>query len=107
MVQRTDVLLAVQAALLGAVPRALRAVTCGWTDGVVIRFMFDGEVDPANEKDMQAVAAQVASELSGEKVTPDIISVDYPGDLKAHGLEGWAYMRRESIAFKPLRETRV
>jgi len=107
MAQRTDVLLAVQAALLGAVPRALRAVTCGWTNGVVIRFMFDDEVDPSNAKDMHAVAAQVEGDLPGEKVTADIISVNYPGDLKAHGLEGWAYLRRESIAFKPLRETRV
>ena len=59
---RAELLLSLQRALVGAVPASLRAVTCDWTEtAIVLRYIFDGPVDPFDEEDMRAVGAEVIS----------------------------------------------
>ena len=68
---RTELLLSLQRALVGAVPASLRAVTCDWGETkVTLRYIFDGPVDPYD-------------------------AVDHPAGLAPHFLRAWAYMRKE------------
>jgi hypothetical protein len=78
--------LAVQSALLGAVPAALREVSCGWEGAEIkLRFVFDGKIDPDDIE-------------SARTVSEEIIRIDYPNDLSGGSKSGdmlIAYRRKE------------
>jgi hypothetical protein len=58
---RQTLLLSVQRALLGAVPAALREVSCGWSgQEIKLRFVFDGEIHPDDYESSQIVGSEVA-----------------------------------------------
>ncbi|QKC95777.1 hypothetical protein [Mesorhizobium sp. NZP2298] len=95
---QAKLLLSVQRALLGAVSRRLRAVTCAW-EGVEItlRFVFDGEPTDQDSEDAGIVAAEVAADFPAPwTVDEDIARLDYPDDLRPGALALWAFRRKES-----------
>jgi hypothetical protein len=92
-----DVLLSVQRALLGAVPRSLRAVTCALhPDRIVLKFIFHGPISDTDKEDMQVVGTEVVADFHAPmKIEEQIVRIDYPGDMRPHGLQAWAYWRKE------------
>ncbi len=102
-VNQALLLRSLQRALVGAVPASLRAVTCDWTDTTfLLRFIFDGPIDPDNYEDMQVVGTEVIADFPPEVAFDEqIIRVDYPASLAAHFLRAWAYMRNEGPTDPP------
>ncbi len=94
------VLLSIQRALLGEVTANLRAVACDWDEKrIVLRFIIDGPADDTLRDDLQAVGSEVIADfVSPMQIEEQIVRVDLPEDLKAHGLKAWAYMRRERVS---------
>ena len=95
MITRSDVLLSVQRALLGAVPSNLRGVACSWDDKLItLRFIFDGPIDEDQEQEMYAVGADVISDFDAA-IDEQVMRVDSPQGLGSYALRAWAYLRRE------------
>ena len=94
---RTELLLSLQRALVGAVPASLRAVTCDWGETkVTLRYIFDGPVDPYDADCMMAVGAEVAADFRDTVALDEqVVRVDHPAGLDHHFLRAWAYMRKE------------
>lgn len=95
---RTTLLLSLQRALVGTVRPSLRAVTCGWSGTeVIIRYIFDGPIDPEEHEDMLVVGTEVIADFRSPWTIDDqVIRVDYPASLADHFLDRWAYMRKEA-----------
>ena len=96
---RRKLLLSVQRALLGAVPAALRAVTCGW-DGTTIKlhFVFDGEITSDDFEVAQVVATEVIADFTAPwTIDEQIVRIDHPHKLREDKdrLALCAYLRRE------------
>ena len=102
-VNQTLLLRSLQRALIGAVPASLRAVTCDWTDTTfLLRFIFDGPIDPDDYEDMQVVGTEVIADFPPEVAFDEqIIRVDYPASLAPHFLQVCAYMRKEGPTDPP------
>jgi hypothetical protein len=98
MIERSDVLLSVQRALLGAVPSSLRGVACGWNDKqITLRFIFDGPIDPDEEQDMNVVGTEVIADFHAPAtIDEQVIRVDSPNSLSGYALQAWAYIRKEA-----------
>jgi hypothetical protein len=81
---RVRLLLSVQGALLGAVPAALREVTCGWEGTEIrLRFVFDGEIDPDDYESAQIAGSEVIADFPRSwTIAEEIIRIDYPADLR-------------------------
>lgn len=100
MLQRADratLLLSAQRALLGVVPASLRAVFCE-LDGtrILLRFVFDGEIDSDDRENMQVVGTEVASDFPAVTlIEEEILRADAPADLRPYALAACAYWRRE------------
>jgi hypothetical protein len=94
---RATILLSVQRALLGAVPASLRAVACGADRSTIkIKFIFDGDIDPADYEAAQIVSTEVVADFAKPwTISEEIVRIDAPAILSNHGLEWWAYARRE------------
>jgi hypothetical protein len=93
-------LLAVQRALLGAVPATLRAVTCD-REGTEIKlqFLFDGEIGEDDRDSAQVVGTEVIADFpSAWTISEEIRRLDYPADVRPYALAHWAYLRREPNA---------
>jgi hypothetical protein len=108
MAMRESLLLEIQRALLGVVPASLRAVTCGWSDKqIILRFIFDGAFDEEDKESMQFVGTEVIAGFPEyDKVTEEIIRVDYPNDLRSYSLQAYAYLRKEKM-ISPSRPSRT
>jgi hypothetical protein len=92
--------LSVQSALLGAVPAALREVSCGWEGTEIkLRFVFDGKIDPDDIESARIVGTEVVADFSAPwTVSEEIIRIDYPNDLSGGSKSGdmlIAYRRKE------------
>jgi hypothetical protein len=100
VIDRVTLLLSLRTALLDAVPAELRAVTYGCEgEHVVLRFLFDGAIDPGDEEDLRIIGTEVISNFaSPATIEEQFVRVDYPADLDAHGLQEWVYRRKESTA---------
>lgn len=94
---RSELLLSLQRALVGAVPASLRAVTCDWAERkIVVRCIFDRTVDPGDADDMAVVGAEVISDFPPHMALDEqVVRVDHPVSLAPHFLRAWAYMRKE------------
>ena len=107
---RTRLLLSLQRALLGAVPPALRQVSCGWSGTeITLRFVFHGPISDADRETAQIVGSEVIADFPDPwTITEDIIRLDQPrreakrsGDDSDSGLASnresplLAYLRQE------------
>lgn len=92
----TRLLLSLQRALVGEVPAPLRAATCDRTDAtILLRFIFDGPIDPDEHEDMRAVGTEVIADFPPEVAIDErIIRADYPASLAPHSLRRRACMRK-------------
>jgi hypothetical protein len=97
---RVNLLLALQSALLGAVPASLRAVTCDWEQTEIrLRFIFDGEITPGDAEAAQITGTEVvASFLAPWTIVEEVVRLDVPADLEVNALPLWAYRRAEHPA---------
>lgn len=101
-----QLLLAVQRALLDAVPATLRSVTCGWEGTEIeLQFLFDGDVSDDDEESMKIVGSEVIADFPTPwTIREQIGRFDYPNDLRSLALPLWAYARKEKTSEgKPLR----
>lgn len=98
MIERSDVLLSVQRALLGEVPSSLRGVACGWNDKLItLRFIFDGPINPNEEQNMYAAGSEVIADFHAPAtIDEQVIRVDSPKSLSGYALQAWAYIRKEA-----------
>lgn len=102
---RTELLLSLQRALIGAVPASLRAVTCDWDETTVtLRYIFDGPVQPDDKDGLWAVGSDVVADFSDTMALDEqIVRADHPAALAPHFLRAWAYMRKEEPTEDPHR----
>jgi hypothetical protein len=94
---RATLLLSVQRALLGVVPASLRAVFCE-LDGsrILLRFVFDGEIDPDDRENMQVVGTEVVADFPAVTlIEEEILRLDASADIGPYALAECAYRRRE------------
>jgi hypothetical protein len=95
---RQTLLLSVQRALVGAVPAALREVTCGWSgQEIKLRFVFDREIEPDDYESSQIVGAEVVADFPAPWTINEEI-VDYPANLQGQSDDTkmmLAYRRKE------------
>jgi hypothetical protein len=93
---RVQLLLSMQASLLDCVSWNIRGVTCG-TSGkdITIKVFFDGPISEDDRDLMDEMATEVASNFKTELVNLKCIQVDAPHPYIDHGLELWAYRRKE------------
>jgi hypothetical protein len=97
---RQSLLLSVQRALLGAVPAALREVSCGWSgQEIKLRFVFDGEIDQDDYESSKIVGSEVIADFSAPwTISEEIVRLDYPAGLhdeKDDATMTLAYRRKE------------
>jgi hypothetical protein len=92
---RASLLLSALRALLGEVSPALRGVTIGWRDHVILlRSYFDGPISEVDRDSMSSVGAEVIGDFSEPwTIEDEVIRCDAPEPLE--GLVAWAYRRRE------------
>jgi hypothetical protein len=97
---RQKLLLSVQRALLGAVPAALRQVSCGWSgQEIKLRFVFDGEINPDDYESCQMVGSEVIADFNAPwTINEGILRLDYPADFRERREDvtmTLAYLRKE------------
>ena len=82
---RTQLLLSLQRALLGAVTPSLREVTCGWHGAtLLLRFTFDGAPEEGQVEAAHIVGSEVISDFSDSwNIEEQIVRHDYPAPLTA------------------------
>ena len=95
---RTELLLSVQRALLGAVPANLRSVSCDWEETEIrLRFIFDGEIRDDDREDASVAATEVIADfIEPWTITQEIERLDYPSDMRDRTLQLQAYQRKEA-----------
>ena len=94
---RSVILLSVQRALLGAISKDIRGVTCAWNGSTIfIKSFHDGKVSVADKEDMEVVASEVLSDFPGHEVKVECSKVDYPEKLPLDDAEVWVYRRKET-----------
>jgi hypothetical protein len=93
---RVKVLLSIQRALLGEVPKDLRGVTCSYCGAKIsIKCFFDGGITAADQESMETVATEIAADFPDHEVTSKSLQLDQPEPLSAHTLMDWVYWRKE------------
>lgn len=97
--EQTDFALSAQRALLGQISSEIRAVTGSFEhDHVVLRFIFDGPIDPDTEDRLKVVGTEVLADFPwGYEITQDdeFVRVDSPASLSEHLLRHKLYWRYE------------
>jgi hypothetical protein len=92
----TRLRLALQAALLGRIPPALRGVTCGLSQAVItIRHVFDGSIADRDRRIAAEIRTRVAAEFTACTVTSEVVRADFPSERQKHALAHWVYLRLE------------
>ena len=94
-INRKEILLSVQRALLGAVSPALRGVTIDW-DRETIRIIafFDGLISDDDIESMSVVETEVMADFLPEySVSMETKRFDSPSQITC--LKAWAYYRKE------------
>jgi hypothetical protein len=100
VVDHASLLLSTQRALLGVVPGALRAVACACDGGrLQLRFIFDGPIDPDDRESLSVAGTEILSDFPDVgSFDEEFVRADYPSPLAPHGLELWAYERKETAS---------
>ena len=82
---RTRLLLSLQRALLGAVPPALRQVSCGWSGTeITLRFVFHGPISDADRETAEIASTEVIADFPDPwTISEQIHRLDQPADLAA------------------------
>lgn len=81
---RASLLLSVQRALLGEVSPAVRGVTVGWREHVILlRSYFDGPISAADRDSMSCVGAEVIGDFPEPwTIDDEVIRCDAPAPLE-------------------------
>lgn len=88
-------LLSAQRALLGAVSPALRGVTVGARDKVVLfRCYLDGPIAEEDREALQVAGTEIIADFPAPwDINEEIIRCDAPAEIEV--LDAWVYRRRE------------
>ena len=99
-VERSQVLLSLQRALLGEVFPALRAITVEWSDSVVKFYAYvDGFLNEKDAESLSCVSAEVAADFwDGVEIDYEIVRLDFPGKIVDERMR--VFHRRESIGLE-------
>jgi hypothetical protein len=83
VVDRAQVLLSLQRAMLGEVFPALRAITVEWTDAAVKFYAYvDGPLDENDSESLSCMSAEVAADFwEGVDVDYETIRLDFPSKI--------------------------
>ena len=92
---RVQLLLGLQVALLGMVTPNMRNISCEAESGVIrLRTFFDGEVTAEDEERMEEVASELISHFPNADIVSECIRLD-PPDRSFKHLKYVAYARYE------------
>lgn len=92
---RVQLLLGLQVALLGMVTPNMRNISCEAESGVIrLRTFFDGEVTAEDEERMEEVASELISHFPNADIVSECIRLDAPDRVPGH-LKYLAYSRYE------------
>lgn len=93
--ERAQLLLGLQVALLGMVTPNMRHISCQAGDGVIrLRTFFAGEVTADDEERMEEVASELISHFPDADIVSECLRLDPPAKVTAH-LQYVAYARYE------------
>ncbi|QED26422.1 hypothetical protein FRD01_03995 [Microvenator marinus] len=99
---RLNLMLGIQTALLGAVTRNLRAVTCGFDEKMItMRFIFDGEPTEWQRELCEVASTEVLAGFRVHHITVEILSHPCPNDIRPFYLKELVYLRWEPSEDEP------
>lgn len=99
---RLNLLLGSQTALLGAVTRNLRAVTCDFDEKMItMRFIFDGEPTEWQRELCEVATTEVVAGFRVHHITTEILSHPFPEDVRPLYLKELVYLRWEPSEYEP------
>lgn len=93
-INRQNILLSIQRALLGSITTSLRAVTLSWTKKIFhIIFYYNGKISKKDKDLVEEAIGEILIDFEGLPNSIEILRLDLPAKIPC--LETFAYYRHE------------
>lgn len=87
--------LSAQRALLGAVTKSLRHVSCDISNGdISMLFVFDGPISERDREGATVACAEIVSDFHGN-ISENLVRIDAPAPYRDKALRFWIFQRME------------